>query len=68
MVFGYKMFVWLRQGLFYTLIERKSRMRQIRGVKGEAVISYCKPLATKKMECHRLSRRVNKMKIWFRSL
>jgi len=47
----------------YTLVERKSRMRQIHGVKGEAVVSYCEPLITKKMAYHRLSRRVNKMKI-----
>ncbi len=46
-----------------TLIERKSRMRQIRGVKGEAVVVYCEPLTTKKMTYHRLSRRVNKMGI-----
>jgi len=43
-------------------------MRQIRGVEGEAVVSYCKLLTTKKMAYHRLSRRANKMKIWFRSL
>ena len=29
--------------------------------KGEAVVAYSKPLATQKMGCHRLSRRVNKM-------
>ncbi len=49
--------------LFPTLIERKSRMRQIRGVKGEAVVVYCKPLTTKEMAYHRLSRRVNKIEI-----
>jgi hypothetical protein len=46
-----------------TSIERKSRMRQIRGVKGEAVVVYCDPLTTKEMAYHRLSRRVNKMEI-----
>jgi hypothetical protein len=44
-----------------TSIERKSRMRQIRGIKGEAVVNYCEPLITKEMVYHRLSRRVNKV-------
>jgi len=43
-----------------TLIERKLRMRHIRGIKGEAVVIYCDSLITKEMACHRLSRRVNK--------
>ena len=30
-------------------------MRQIRGVKGEAVVTYCEPLTTKEMVYHRLS-------------
>jgi len=38
-------------------------MRQIRGIKGEAVVNYCEPLITKEMAYHRLSRRVNKMEI-----
>ncbi len=38
-------------------------MRQIRGVEGEAVVSYCEPLTTKEVAYHRLSLRVNKMKI-----
>ncbi|MGD8548647.1 MAG: hypothetical protein PVJ45_03430 [Desulfobacterales bacterium] len=46
-----------------TLIERKSRMPHIRGIKGEAVVIYCEPLITKEMGCHRLSRRVNKIDI-----
>jgi hypothetical protein len=46
-----------------TLIERKSRMPQIQGVEGEAVVSYCEPLTTPKMGYHRLSRRVNKIEI-----
>jgi hypothetical protein len=46
-----------------TLIERKSRMPQIRGIKGEVVVVYCEPLITKEMGCHRLSRRVNKIEI-----
>jgi hypothetical protein len=41
--------------LCYTLIERHSRMRQIRGVKGEAVVNYCEPLTTKEMAYHWLS-------------
>ena len=36
-------------------------MRQIRGIKGEAVVNYCEPLITKEMVYHRLSRRVNKV-------
>jgi hypothetical protein len=43
-------------------------MRQIRGVKGEAVVNYCESLTTKEMAYHRLSRRVNKMKILFNNL
>ena len=46
-----------------TLIERKLRTPQVQGVKGEAIVSYAEPLTTQEMECHRLSRRVNKMKI-----
>jgi hypothetical protein len=38
-------------------------MLQIRGVEGEAVVSYCEPLTTLEMGYDRLSRRVNKMKI-----
>jgi hypothetical protein len=45
-----------------TLIERKFRMPQIQGVKGEAVVSYREPLTTQEMGYHELSRRVNKMK------
>jgi hypothetical protein len=30
-------------------------MPNIRGIKGEAVVVYCKPLTTKKIGCHRLS-------------
>jgi hypothetical protein len=43
-----------------TLIERKSRVPQICGVKDEAVVNYCKPLTTKEMGYPRLSHRVNK--------
>ena len=43
----------------YTLTLQKSRVLQIRGVKGEAVVIYCEPLTTKEMWCPRLSRRVN---------
>jgi len=38
-------------------------MPQVQDVKGEAVVSYCEPLTTREMGCHRLSRRVNKMEI-----
>ena len=47
----------------YTLIERKLRIPQIQGVKGEAVVNYCKSLTTQKMGYHRLSRRGNKIEI-----
>jgi hypothetical protein len=46
-----------------TLIERKLRMLQIQGAKGEAVVCYCEPLTTQEIGYHRLSQRVNKMKI-----
>jgi len=46
-----------------TLIDQKSRMLQIQGVKGKAVVIYCEPLTTLKMGHHRLSRRVNKIEI-----
>ncbi len=42
-----------------TLTLQKSRMPQVRGVKGEAVVIYCEPLTTKEMGYYRLSRRVN---------
>ncbi len=38
-------------------------MPQIQGIKGEAVVAYRNPLITQEMGYHRLSRRVNKMKI-----
>ena len=40
---------------------QKSRMPQIQGVKGEAVVIYREPLTTQEMRHHRLSRRVNNM-------
>ncbi len=42
-----------------TLKLQKSRMPQVRGVTGEAVVIYCEPLTTKEMGYYRLSRRVN---------
>ena len=47
-----------------TLTERKFRIPQIRGRKGEAVVGYREPLITKEMGYHERSRRVNKMKIF----
>jgi hypothetical protein len=38
-------------------------MPQIQGGTGEAVVIYCESLATLEMGYHRLSRRVNKMKL-----
>ncbi len=43
----------------FTLPLQKSRILQILGVKGEAVVSYCEPLTTQEMRYHRLSRKVN---------
>jgi hypothetical protein len=48
--------VWNR---ILTLTLQKSRVLQIQGVKGEAVVLYCEPLTTKEMRCPWLSRRVN---------
>ena len=45
-----------------TLIKRKSRVLSFKASKGEAVVAYREPLATQKMECYRLYRRVSKMK------
>jgi len=45
----------------FTLTMQKSRVLQIQGIKGAAVVIYCKPLTTLEMRCHRLSRRVNNM-------
>jgi len=47
-----------------TLMLQKSRMLQIQGVKGEAVIYYRKSLTTRDMRYHRLSQRVNNMAIF----
>jgi len=44
-----------QSNIAYTSIERKSRMRQIRGIKGEAVVDYCEPLITKEMVYPRFS-------------
>ena len=48
----------------FTLMLQKSRVLQIQGVKGEAVVIYRKSLTTLEMRCHRLSRRVNKMAVF----
>jgi len=37
-----------------TSIERKLRVLQLQGIKGEAVIIYCESLITQKMGYHRL--------------
>jgi hypothetical protein len=42
-------------GICSTLIDRRFRMLQIRGIKGEAVVIYCEPLITKEMGYHKLS-------------
>jgi len=43
-----------------TLTLQKSRVLQIQGVKGEAVVSYRKPLTMREMWYPRLSQRVDK--------
>jgi hypothetical protein len=42
-----------------SLTLQKSRMPQVQGVEGEAVVIYREPLTTREMRYHRLSRRVN---------
>jgi len=51
-VYPLPFFIW-------PLTLQKSRMPQVRGVKGEAVVIYCEPLTTKEVGYYRLSRRVN---------
>jgi len=47
-----------------TLTLQKSRMLQILGVEGEAVVLYREPSTTKEMRYPRLSHRVNKMAVF----
>jgi hypothetical protein len=47
-----------------TLTLQKSRMPQILGVEGEAVVLYREPSTTQEMQYPRLSRRVNKMAVF----
>ena len=49
----------------FTLTLQKSRVLQIQGVKGAAVVIYRKPLTTLEMRCHRLSRRVNNRAVFY---
>jgi len=51
-----------------TLMMQKSRVLQIRGVKGEAVVFYRKPFTTKALLRHRLSHWVNNMAIFMMSV
>jgi len=48
-------------GLYFTLTLQKSRVPQIQGVQGEAVVIYREPLTTQEMRCTWLSRRVKNM-------
>ena len=48
----------------FTLMLQKSRVLQIRDVKGEAVVFYRKPFTTKELLCHRLSHWVNNMAVF----
>jgi len=43
---------------------QKSRVVQIRDVKGEAVVFYRKPFTTKELLCHRLPHWVNNMVVF----
>ena len=47
-----------------TLPLQKSKMLQIQGAEGEAVVIYCEPLATLEMRHPRLSHRVNNMAVF----
>jgi len=47
-----------------TLMMQKSKVLQIRGVKGEAVVFYRKPFTTKALLRHRLSHWVNNMAVF----
>jgi len=47
--------------LVFTLTLQKSKMLQIQGAEGEAVVIYCEPLATLDMRHPRLSHWVNNM-------
>ena len=46
---------------FKTQLSKSRGCLRSKASKGEAVVSYCEPLATKEMGYHRLSWRVNKM-------
>jgi len=60
------------EGWLFTLMLQKSRVLQIRDVKGEAVVFYRKPFTTKvedpansgELRCHRLSHWVNNMAVF----
>jgi hypothetical protein len=56
-----QIYVLKNELIVYTLIERKSRMPQMQGGKGEVVVSCREPFPTKQMGYHRLSQRVNKI-------
>jgi hypothetical protein len=58
---GYRSNGRFRRFLRFTPTLQKSRMPQILGVEGEAVVLYREPSTTKEMRYPRLSRRVNKM-------
>ena len=48
----------LEEAIKYSLTLQKSRVPQIQGVKGEAVVIYREPLTTQEMRYTRLSRPV----------
>ena len=49
---------------FLTLTLQKSRVLQIRDIKGEAVVFYRKPFITKELRRHRLSHWANNMAVF----
>ncbi len=47
----------------FTLTLQKSKMLQIQGAEGEAIVIYCEPLATLEMRHPRLSHWANNMAV-----
>ena len=57
----YVYIIFTLKATVFSLTLQKSRVLQIQGVKGAAVVIYRKPLTTLEMGCHRLSRGGNNM-------
>jgi len=54
----------LQIAIKFTLILQKSKLLQIQGAEGEAVVIYCEPLATMEMRHTRLSNWANNMAVF----